>query len=375
MPIEGSLREFAVQDIFQLMHLSRKTGELVIVREPSRQAGSVIFDSGAVVRADLGGNVPNLGHLLLNAGKITQADLDRAERVQRENPREGWTDIFAEMGVISSEEMAKYVKFQVEELVLDILDWERGTFSFEERDLVDSEKLTWIPTESLLMEGARRTDELSALPTAIESDDAVPRLCEGAGEGGMLDLTPEEWEVLGRIDGQADIKAISWALSRSEFEVSKVVSRLVDHGLVELGRPEDSRSQPPQDVALDNAEDLIERGELGKAQGRIDSVLHDHPEESRALYLRAFLAERAGELSDALRGYKRTLEVDPLAADARLRLGLVSLRRGDLDRAVDEWTAYLRMSQDSPQKRQLERALAAASELQKSLIELENSNG
>jgi hypothetical protein len=35
MPIEGSLREFALTDIFQLLHLSRKTGELRIVREPT----------------------------------------------------------------------------------------------------------------------------------------------------------------------------------------------------------------------------------------------------------------------------------------------------------------------------------------------------
>ena len=82
MPIEGSLREFAVHDIFQLMYLSKKTGELVIVREPSRIRASVVLDGGAVVKAQLDGSSVHLGHLLLNAGKITETDLGRAEALR-----------------------------------------------------------------------------------------------------------------------------------------------------------------------------------------------------------------------------------------------------------------------------------------------------
>ncbi len=374
MPIEGSLREFAVEDIFQLMHLSRKTGELVIVREPSRERGSVLFDKGAVVRAEVDGPSPHLGHLLLNAGKITQADFARAEVVHQEDANRSWTEIFASMNVINADELEKYVKFQIEEIVLEMLGWTDGTFSFGERALTDAERMTWIPTESLLMEGARRADELSALPAEVADHDSVPRYCPGAGEGGTLDLTPEEWEVLGQIDGEQNLKSIAWALGRSEFEVSKVVSKLVEQGLLEVGPLEVSRTKPPHEVALDHAEQLMKEGELGKALGRIESVLRNHPEESRALFLRALVSERAGELDSAARGYEGTLAIDPLAADARLRLGLVRFKLGDVGGAVREWTAYLRMSQDSPERRRIERALGAATELRSVLEELDSKD-
>lgn len=371
MPIEGSLREFAVHDIFQLMYLSKKTGELVIVREPSRVRASVVLDGGAVVRAQLDGSSVHLGHLLLNAGKITEADLGRAEALREQSPDKSWSDIFSSMMVVNQQEMGKYVKFQVEELVLEMLDWRDGTFSFAERSLADAERTTWIPTESLLMEGARRADELSALPTAIASQDTVPSYCDGAGEGGTLDLLPEEWEVLGQVDGEQDLKSIAWALGRSEFEVSKVVSKLVEEGLLEIGPPEVSRTKPPHEVALELAEEMIKLSDFETARRRIDSVLKSHPEEPRGNYLLALLAERSGDLEKAATGYETTLGIDPLAAEARLRLGFVRLKRGNLAGATHEWTAYLRMSQDSPERRQVERAMTAARELEVVLDEFD----
>ncbi len=371
MPIEGSLREFAVHDVFQLMYLSKKTGELVIVREPSRVRASVVLDGGAVVKAQLAGSSVHLGHLLLNAGKITEADLGRAEALREQSPDKSWSDIFSSMMVVNQQEMEKYVKFQVEELVLEMLDWQDGTFSFAERALADKERTTWIPTESLLMEGARRADELSALPTAIASHDTVPRYCDGAVEGGTLDLLPEEWEVLGQVDGEQDLKSIAWALGRSEFEVSKVVSKLVEEDLLKIGPPEVSRTKPPHEVALELAEEMIKLSDFETARRRIDSVLKSHPEEPRAHYLLALLAERSGDLEKAATGYETTLGIDPLAAEARLRLGLVRLKRGNLVGATHEWTAYLRMSQDSPERRQVERAMTAARELEVVLDEFD----
>ncbi len=371
MAIEGSLREFAVEDIFQLMHLSRKTGELVIVREPSRVRGSVLFDAGAVVRAVVDGPSPHLGHLLLNAGKITEADLARAEERQVQSPDQSWVEIINSMDVVSEEDVEKHVHFQAQELIIEILDWQDGSFSFAERAIDELERTTWIPTESLLMESARRADELSALPTAVASNDAVPRLCDGAGEGGILDLLPEEWEVLGQIDGERDLRAIAWALGRSEFEVSKVVSKLVDEELLEIGGPDIGRARPPHELALDHAEELITAGEFKMARERIDRVLRDRSEESRALYLHSLMCERAGDLEAAATGYETTLSADPLAAEARLRLGLVRLKLGNLEGATREWTAYLRMSQDSPERRRVERAMSAARELEVALNELD----
>ena len=89
------------------------------------------------------------------------------------------------------------------------------------------------------------------------------------------------------------------------------------------------------------------------------------------MYLRALISERLGKLAVAVAGYEKTISIDPLAADARLRLGLLRFRGGDLRGALNEWTSYLRMSQDSPEKQKVERAVSAATELQGVLDEID----
>jgi hypothetical protein len=372
MPIEGSLRDFGLHDIFQLLYLSRKTGELRVVREPSGLRGGVIFSGGAVVSAEVDEPAPRLGYMLLNAGKITEGDLHRADQLRASQPGRSWKEIFESLGVVASDDLERYARFQVEEFVYEILGWQDGRFSFAERPVTESESVTWIPVESLLMEGARRVDELSALPATIESTAAVPRLSERAAtEGGVLDLSPEEWEVIGRIDGSSDVKSIAWTLGRSEFEVSKVVSQLMEKGLVEIGTHEDARIKAPHEVELDRVEQLIGSEELDAARRHIDRVLRAHPDEPRAHYLAARILEHSGDLRSAAEGYEKTLSFDPLAEEARQRLGLVRLKLGDIDGAEREWTAYLRMAPDSSERRRVERAMTAVHELQIILSEFD----
>ncbi len=370
MPIEGSLREFALHDILQLLHLARKTGELKVVSEPAGLRGAVVFQTGAVVDADLDEAAPRLGYMLLNAGKITEADLHRADQIHAEAPDRSWIGIFESLGVVDRGELEKYAKFQVEEFVYEILSFQDGHFSFSERPVAESECATWIPVETLLMEGARRADELSALATTLGSPNSVPRLSEKAAtEGGVLDLTPLEWEVLGRVDGLSDVRSIAWTLGRGELEVSKIVSKLAVQGLLEIASQGDARTKPPHEVALDRAEQLIEREDLRSARREIDSVLRGSPEEPRAHYLAARILESTGDLMAAGKGYENVLSIDPLAAEARQRLGFVRLKLGDIDGAAREWTAYLRMVPDGAERRRVERAMTAVSELQNVLGE------
>ncbi|MGD8698143.1 MAG: DUF4388 domain-containing protein [Gemmatimonadales bacterium] len=365
MPIEGSLREFELGDIFQLLHLARKTGELRIVREPTGLRGVVVFSGGAVVGADLDEGAPRLGYMLYNAGKITEADLHRASELHAEDPGRGWALVFEALGIVEPDDLEKYVKFHVEESIYELLGWHDGRFAFVERPLRKSDNITWLPVESLLMEGARRADELSVLASAIDSPSAVPRLSERAAtDGGILDLTPEQWEVVGRVDGLSDVKSIAWTLGRSEFEVAKVISKLAEQGLLQIEPHEEQRARPEQATALDLLEQEIERNELEAVQGRLERMLESDPDQPRVHYLVARVKERHGELSAAAAAYETAVRLDAQPGSARQRLGLVRLKQGDLDGAAREWTAYLRQAPDTSERRRLERAMTALRELQ-----------
>src|SRR2546428_14106400 len=87
MPIEGPLRELGIHDVFQLLDLSRKTGALRVTSELRHNAGTISFEGGAIIFAEIRSNPHPLGALLLRTGKITEADLKRLHVMQARQAR------------------------------------------------------------------------------------------------------------------------------------------------------------------------------------------------------------------------------------------------------------------------------------------------
>jgi hypothetical protein len=83
MAIEGPLKELGIHDVFQLLDLSRKTGVLRVSSQLRQNAGTVVFDQGALVFAEIKSNPHPLGSVLLSAGKISEEDLTRARDMQK----------------------------------------------------------------------------------------------------------------------------------------------------------------------------------------------------------------------------------------------------------------------------------------------------
>src|SRR2546427_2402207 len=162
MAIEGPLRELGIHDVFQLLDLSRKTGVLRVTSELRHNAGTIYFQDGTIIFAEIKSNPHPLGALLLRTGKITEADLERARDMQtRQNDPRRLGQILVAMGVLSPREVERQVRFQIEEVVFEVMSWREGVFSFS------GERVTGVPAgtrvrispAALLMEGARRLDE------------------------------------------------------------------------------------------------------------------------------------------------------------------------------------------------------------------------
>ena len=238
MAIEGPLRELGLHDVFQLLDLSRKTGVLRISSQLRNNDGTVYFDRGAVVYAEARSNPHRLGDVLLRAGKVTEADLDRARVQQDKDPRHRRLGrILVDIGAIPERELERQVEFHIEETVFELMSWREGFFSFAEGALegLPADVLVRIPVEKLLMEGARRIDEWSRIETHLPHLGVVPSLATPTDAGGSmshLHLLPEEWLVLAQVDGQRDVRGIALSLARPEFEIAKTLFGLVATGVL-----------------------------------------------------------------------------------------------------------------------------------------------
>ncbi|MEP6622576.1 MAG: tetratricopeptide repeat protein, partial [bacterium] len=70
-------------------------------------------------------------------------------------------------------------------------------------------------------------------------------------------------------------------------------------------------------------------------------ALRDHPNDPRILQNMAIAYSRTARLEEAVRAYRRALELDPLLSGAHYGLAFLLIKRGDTDSAAGHLQAFL----------------------------------
>jgi len=376
MAIEGPLRELGIHDVFQLLDLSRKTGVLRVTSELRDNAGTIYFEGGAIIFAEIRSNPHPLGALLVRTGKIGEADLERARDMQqRQGDQRRLGGILVSLGAITQRELQRQVRFQIEQVVFEVMSWREGYFSFNEGSVSDvpMEATVRIPTEALLMEGARRIDEWSRIETRIPHLGVIPTLAPPVEGGeGALDLLPPEWEMLAMIDGTRDVRTIAAALGRSEFEVAKTLFGLESAGIIALrdpGTAQRQRAAVDADLVelVARAEEALAGGDLERARTLAEQAasVGSHDPAVHLLLGRIHLA--AGRGAESVDELRRSLRLDPLLVAAHRVLGYALVATGRFAEAVAQWAQWERLAAHSEaeltQIERVRRAKAAAETL------------
>ncbi|MFC1640046.1 DUF4388 domain-containing protein [Gemmatimonadota bacterium] len=386
MSIEGPLKELGIHDVFQLLDLSRKTGKLTVTSKLRHNRGSVFFKDGAIVYAEIESNPHSLGALLVRAGRTTEADVERARDLQVKGDQRRLGEILVDTGAISERELERQVRSQVEEVVFELVSWQEGYFSFDERESVSPPvgASVSIPTSSLLMEGARRIDEWSRIERKITHLGVIPCFAPLAAEQSdeYLDLRPPEWEVLSAVRSDRDVKGIALALGRSEFDVAKAIFGLVATGILMIREPtaeaevvvaDDQQLAP--DV-FESAEEELRAGNVGAARKLMEDACSAHPHEAGVHLVlgKVELAEK--QVVKAEEHLRRALRIDPMLADAHRLLGDTLAMAGNYSDATEWWQRWLTLSEHTKQEeRDVERVKEALRTVEKLDLLLENSGG
>ncbi len=375
MAIEGPLRELGIHDVFQLLDLSRKTGALHVTSDLRHNEGTIYFDSGVVVSAEIRSNPHPLGAMLLRTGKITESDLERARDMQqRQGDKRRLGEILVSLGVITSREVERQVRFQIEEVVFEVMSWNEGHFSFKEQTdtKMPTEVTVRIPVEALLMEGARRIDEWSRIENRVPHVGVVPSLAPPPeGGGGELDLLPPEWEVLALIDGERSVRGLATELGRSDFEVAKTLFGLESAGVIVLMDPGTARREQGRAATAADFTELIARAERALQAKDLDAAraaaeqagsIQPHDGTIHLLLGRIHLAQ--GHAAPASEELRRAVRLDPLLAAAHRMLGFALVAMGRFAEAVASWDQWDRLASRSAdeeaQRPDVERAREAA---------------
>ena len=227
MALEGSLTDFGLADILQLIYFQRKTGVLKL--EGKMDKVSLMFTDGNIGGAESKRrNEDNrMGKILLKKGHLKEADLDSALQEQRKTgARLG--HILLRRNLVEKEIIKDVLQGQITEMIIQLFGWQQGTYEFTAQGVAHDKDFPFaLDTQHLLMEGLRIVDEWSVIQGKITLDSLFDKRTDSP-EG----LTEEEREIFNYVDGENDVSTIIDLSGQDNFEVSKTLLSLLDKGFI-----------------------------------------------------------------------------------------------------------------------------------------------
>ena len=298
MAIRGSLKEASLPDVLQLLAMGQKTGCLSVSHR--NNFGYIYFDKGRICYASVVNRRDRLGDMLVKTGLITQVQLDGVVALQNRRRDDRLGHLLVEQGVISAKQLDDAIDVQIREAVYYLFTWNEGTFNFEADVAPDPlDHLVSINPESLLLEGARRVDEWGLIEKKIPSFDIVFQMERKRVLQSDAELTDEQAAVLALVNGERDVQAIIDESGLVEFEAGKAL-----YGLLAAG--------------------FIHR--VGKSARALPAVSESRADEHLNLGIAFY---KTGMFDEALREFRRVMELRDGDSTARFYVGLVYSRQGN----------------------------------------------
>jgi Domain of unknown function (DUF4388) len=278
MALEGTIKDFGLPDIFQLIGLQRKTGMLTLNNE--KETVTVAFENGMVVSADADSKrlEDRLGNVLVKQGKLGKERLEEALQTQKQTlQRLG--HILATNDYITGKDLKDALQVQVAQIVFKVFRWRDGHYSFAPAESVDYDRDNFVPMSAdfILMEGIRMVDEWPIIEKKIPSFDIVyrtvvdPAMIE-VGAGGSDDLsglsgprraasstskirlTPDEERIFRRVDGARTVQSVIDATGLGEFEVCRTLYDFLNRNIVApVGRGESRMAEAEAEEGIVSA--------------------------------------------------------------------------------------------------------------------------
>lgn len=227
MALEGSLKEFGLADILQLICFQRKTGVLTL--EGGLDRVKLFFIEGNIVSAESKRRMEDnrLGKILVKKGVIKEEQLRSALSTQKTSGTK-LGKILIEQNLVEKDVIYDILRNQVNETVIQVFNWNRGTYSFTTQGVPQDKEFAFtIDTQHLLMEGLRIVDEWSVVKGKLTLDTVFEKKKDQTAQ-----LSDTEKEVFSYVDGENDVSTIVDLCSQDSSQVSNTLLTLMEKGLI-----------------------------------------------------------------------------------------------------------------------------------------------
>ena len=181
MSISGNLSDIAVVDLLQFVHMSQRSGTLLI--DSPHGSAHISFHRGRIASAWSPSSLSVVRHLIergvLDADEVAWVERQR----QRQVPTPSLGQALLDAGLVGWPELRDAVRTKIERTIFDLVGWCSGTFRLVADEVQVDDEMTFAPgdvlpdldidTQGILLEAVRLFDERNRAGVPVAPDVAA----------------------------------------------------------------------------------------------------------------------------------------------------------------------------------------------------------
>jgi hypothetical protein len=236
--LNGSLHEFILADVFQLLAQQKASGKLEV--RLGDRVGFMMLMQGAIVSAqeEQESVQRKLANALRALRRLPERDIEKLLATHSGSVARFCAELLSRKA-LSDAELTTVARCAVEDVSCSLFSWSRGTYRFDSMDLVKQQAAPGVvlPADSVVMEAMRRSDEGKRLFGQFTDETIFVATSREHGMGGIpRDLTalcqsPDTY-VLSFVDGLTSIASIVERSCLCRYRILETLYRLKEANAV-----------------------------------------------------------------------------------------------------------------------------------------------
>jgi hypothetical protein len=335
MPIEGPIKELGLFELFQLISLAGKKGVLELNAEDILKSYVLYFDNSILISIDF--------------PERLKKEISERGFMKKEETVEFADDKFAHYLIENKIVPLRTFKTIFKQVAIDVIFSlfliKNGHFTFKEKDfqVADYMKLD-MKIENIIMEAARRIDEISKMEEILPNTNIVLEVSTDLIEKEKIDLSPMDWQLLSLIDGKLTIRELIGKIG-DKFAVMKALYGMTMAGII-------TETKIPVD-------DIIK-----KKKTSVEKITDKKMNELNRLW-------NKGKYTDGLKELFKLKELYPEDAMIPYNMGYFYLAEGRFKETISEWNSFLLLSSDEKKKTEIRETLELVKRIHKNIVNWE----
>ena len=262
--IYGELQHFPLADILLDLQRSEKTGVLEISTDTIRK--KIYIKNGDMVYATSNKEEDRFIEILLHTNKITIDQYYQVLDISKKKEKSHGS-VLVELGLLKPEDLILAIREQVEQIIMNLFQWESGKFAFLDEAVVSDKLIQMqLSAANLIYRGIKSIKNITSLTRAMPPSDTV--LCFSDDPLNLfrdIGFDKTDKEVLSLIDGKRSIHDILSGSPLDNMQTMKIIYALINTRMIDTKKKDFSETVIREEI-LKEQESQVDRDFIAKVE-------------------------------------------------------------------------------------------------------------